>query len=189
MRVIREETLWEGDFIKTVLITYDDSKGRRRKWEAVGRVDCDGVVVVAPFTEDGEVLLIRQFRPVLRRYVIELPAGLVEKGEEPAKACLRELVEETGYQPGTLVPLTEGVMSTGINTETWHVFLALDARKATDELRRKYPPEEGEEIEVVSLPVDELYEALDAFRMNGDLIDLRIFGIIGLAKRKMPGGK
>lgn len=187
MKVTGEETLWVGKFLKAVLITYVDDRGQTRQWEAVGRVNCDGVVVVAPVTERGEVVLIRQFRPVLGRRVVELPAGLVNPGEAPIEAARRELVEETGYFSEHLTLVTEGVMSTGINTEIWNVVLARDARPAPPEILSAYPPDEGEEIEVMRVPVDAVYDAAESCRKRGDLLDLRIFGIIELARRMLSG--
>lgn len=56
----------------------------------------DGVIVLAT-TERGEIVLVRQFRPALGEYTLELPAGEVDEGETPAEAAVRELYEETGY--------------------------------------------------------------------------------------------
>lgn len=189
MKVTGEETLWAGKFLKAVLITYADDRGRTRTWEAVGRVGCDGVVVVVPITAEGELVLIRQFRPALNRLVVELPAGLVNPGEEPLEAARRELVEETGYYSEALAPVTEGVMSTGINTEIWNVFLARDARPAPPEMRSLYPPDESEEIEVMKVALDAVYDTAESCKKRGDLMDLRIFGIVELAGRMLSSGQ
>ena len=57
----------------------------------------DYVAIVA-LTEHQEVLLVRQYRPAVERYTLELPSGHVEQGESPAEAAKRELLEETGYE-------------------------------------------------------------------------------------------
>jgi len=56
----------------------------------------DYVAVVA-LTERGEILLVRQYRPAVEKFTLELPSGIVEPGEDPAEAAKRELIEETGY--------------------------------------------------------------------------------------------
>jgi ADP-ribose pyrophosphatase len=56
--------------------------------------------IVFPLTGEGEVVLVRQYRPAIERVELGLPAGLVEDGEEPEKAARRELSEETGYAGG-----------------------------------------------------------------------------------------
>lgn len=69
----------------------------------------DGCFVI-PFTEDGNVIAINQFRPPLRRYTLELPAGAIDPDENPEAAAGRELFEETGYVHGELILIGKGQM-------------------------------------------------------------------------------
>lgn len=64
----------------------------------------DYIVVVA-LTPDGRIPIVRQYRPAVEAFTWELPAGLIERGEEPAIACARELLEETGYPTRAIHPL------------------------------------------------------------------------------------
>jgi 8-oxo-dGTP pyrophosphatase MutT (NUDIX family) len=187
MKVIDLKTLWKGNYLKTVLIRFMDRDGTIREWEAVGRVDCDGVVVVVPVTSGGDLLFIRQFRPVVGRYVLEFPAGLVHRGEDPHRAGRRELIEETGHDSGSIETLTEGSISTGIDAEKWTVLLARDVREAPEEVIRAHPPDEGESMEVIRVPMDGLYEALDGYSSRGDYVDIKAYGLVELAKRRMGG--
>lgn len=185
MKVTGKNTMWEGRFIKTSVITYEDKKGEERQWEAVERTNCDGIVIIIPITEERDVILIRQFRAVHDKYVVELPAGLIESGEEILAAARRELIEETGYSSDTMEPLTKGVMSTGIDTDEWHVILARGVKKASTMVRNSHPPDESEDIEVVTFPLDTVYEQMEGLRGEGNEIDLRIYGLLELAKREM----
>ena len=68
--------------------------GTTELYHAVGQQDYVGIVALTP---DGRIPVVRQYRPALERFTWELPAGLVDKGEDPALTCERELAEETGY--------------------------------------------------------------------------------------------
>ena len=185
MKVIDRKTLWKGKFIKTALISYRDDKGIIREWEAVGRVSDNGVVVVIPVTENNELVLIRQFRPVLDGYVVELPAGLIDDGEDVISAGKRELIEETGHTSDNFTLFTEGVISTGINMEKWRVLLAQNVVEANEETIREHPPDENEDIEIIKVPSDNIHEVLEKYSGNGDDVDLRIYGLWELARRKL----
>ena len=70
-------------------------------------VDGSDYVTVLPTTASGGVVLVRQFRPALEDFSLELPSGHIEKGESPEEAARRELLEETGYTAGKLEFLGE----------------------------------------------------------------------------------
>lgn len=185
LQIINRKTVWEGSFIRSLLLEYKDEKGEVRGWEAVERVNCSGIVAVIPVTMEGELLMIRQFRPALNSFVIEFPAGLNDKGETLEEAARRELVEETGYTSEALEFIAEGPISSGLSTEVLTVFLAKDAVPATAFLREQYPIDETEAIEVISIPLMSTYEKIEEFRKNGDLTDIKIYGFIELARKKI----
>lgn len=92
-------------------------------------LDADAVAVV-PVTDDGEVLLLRQYRHPHRRHLLEIPAGkLDEAGETPEEAGRRELREETGHDAGRTVHLTTFENSAGWTTEVTHVLLGTHLRR------------------------------------------------------------
>ncbi len=78
--------------------------------------------------EDGKVLLVRQHR-FLHGYVLEIPAGTLEKGEKPLKCAHRELREETGYTAKKMIPLIKYYPSIGYNTEIIHCYVASGIKK------------------------------------------------------------
>jgi len=178
VRILEKKTVWEGMFLRSVITTYIDSSGSVRKWESFERVNCKGVVAIVPVTDDKEVLLIRQFRPPVNGYVIEFPAGLNDKGDTLEEAARRELLEETGYSAKEIIYLTEGPMSSGASGEILTVSLAKGL-----EFKGIGKRDETEDIEVLKVPINELNYKLSALRSEGNYIDLKIYGLMELAKK------
>ena len=81
--------------------------------------------------EDGKIVLVRQYR-FPHGYVLEIPAGTLEKGEKPLKCAHRELREETGYTAKKMTPLIKYYPSIGYNMEIIHCYLASGIKKAGD---------------------------------------------------------
>ncbi|MBI5490357.1 MAG: NUDIX hydrolase [Deltaproteobacteria bacterium] len=82
---------------------------------------------VIPVTQDGRVILIRQFRAGARQVTLEIPGGLVEPGETPLEAAKRELREETGYSAADWTPLGSVQPNPAIQGNRCHTFLARGA--------------------------------------------------------------
>jgi 8-oxo-dGTP pyrophosphatase MutT (NUDIX family) len=179
-KLIDKKTVFEGRFLKFILASYIDAHGLIRTWEFIERANCDGIVAIVPVTDMHEVLLIRQFRPPVDRYVIEFPAGLNDKGNTIEEAAQRELLEETGYYAGSMSFITEGPLSSGASGEILSVFLARDL-----EFKGTAERDETEDIEVMKIPIASLSDHLSRFRSQGDLVDLKILGLLELAKEKM----
>lgn len=104
-------------------------------------------------TDEGRVLAVRQYRPAVERYTLELPSGIVDAGETPEASARRELREETGYEAGEIEPLGAMTVDNGRNSNRiWH-FVARGLRTAEG-----HAAEEG--IEVVSYSASELRRAI-----------------------------
>lgn len=185
VRIIDKRTVWEGNFLKTINISYADRTGSVRTWEGVERLNCNGIVTIVPVAADGHILLVRQFRPVLDGFVVEFPAGLNDRDETLREAAERELIEETGHTAEDFSLLAEGPVSSGLSTEVLSVFLARNITPAPDALKQRYPPDESEDIEIITMPLADMHERLNAFRDEGDFIDLKIYGLAELAKRQL----
>ena len=119
-------------------------------------VDFGRSVVILPL-EDGNVFLIRQFRPALGKWIHELPAGTLEEGEDPRGCAERELIEEIGYKPNKLELLFKMYLSPGYSNEYMYAYLATGLEYVGEQ------PEYGEEIEIIKYPFDQV---LDMVRDN-----------------------
>jgi ADP-ribose pyrophosphatase len=113
-----------------------------------------GGAAVVPLLDNGDVLLVRQFRYPMQEYLLELPAGKIDAGEAPDVTAARELAEEVGYSAGRLTKIAECYTTPGFCDEKLHVYLAEDLTLVQTE------PDEDEELEMVRLSVDELRELI-----------------------------
>src|SRR5690242_18174962 len=86
---------------------------------AVGQPD---YLVALAVTPEDRVLLVRQFRPAIERFSLELPAGMLEEGESPDQAIARELLEETGYPAETVQQIGKSATSAGRISNSTHSF-------------------------------------------------------------------
>ncbi|HTG80313.1 MAG TPA: NUDIX hydrolase [Geobacteraceae bacterium] len=118
-------------------------------WHTYQVVRHPGGVAVLPLHEDGTVTLIRQLRPAVDAVLLELPAGRLDRGEEPAACGARELVEETGLTAERLLPLGFIYSSPGVFDEVIHLYLATGLTQGETE------QEAYEDIESVRLPFAE----------------------------------
>jgi len=87
-------------------------------------VEHSGAVAVVPVTEEGNIILVKQFRKAVEEETIEIPAGKLDPGEEPEICALRELQEEIGFTAGTLKYKFSYYTSPGFSNEILHLFIA-----------------------------------------------------------------
>jgi ADP-ribose pyrophosphatase len=116
-------------------------------WHTYQVVRHPGGVAVLPLHEDRTVTLIRQLRPAVSAFLLEVPAGRLAPDEDPEACGRRELAEETGLSAGALTPLGILYPSPGVLDEVIHLFLATNLSPGTT------TPEAYEDIEVVRLPI------------------------------------
>jgi ADP-ribose pyrophosphatase len=121
----------------------------KKGWHVYQIVRHPGGVGVLPLHEDGTITLIRQLRPAVGGSLLEVPAGRLQPGEDPAECGRRELAEETGLAAGKLLPLGYFYPSPGVFDEVIHLFVGTELRQGTA------APEHYEEIETVRLPLAE----------------------------------
>ena len=109
-----------------------------------------GAVIVLPILDDGRIVMIRNHRFVVGEELYELCAGTLEPNEGPAVCAGRELIEETGYQAGSIEPLCDFYTSPGFCNERIYAFLARDLKHVGQQL------EATENIIVEPLAMDDV---------------------------------
>ena len=122
-----------------------------------GVLESGGFAAVVPVTDEGAVVLVRQWRQPLGSFTLELPSGGVDEGEDPGKAAGRELFEETGFRATGLEHLVSVHTSTGRTTEVCHLFRCRAERDPEGPR-----PEPTEFILVVELPLEEALEMVSS---------------------------
>jgi ADP-ribose pyrophosphatase len=134
-----------------------------------------GAVCILPFVSDDEIILIRNYRYPIGGYLIELPAGTLEKNEDPINCAGRELLEETGYLAGRMKPVGNFFTSPGILSEKMYAYVAYDLEQKSQAL------EEGEEIELRPTPYAEALRMID----RGEIHDGKTIATILMYDRTM----
>ena len=124
---MKKKKIFEGKILG--LSVYDGIiEGRKVKREMI---EHRGAAAMLAFDEDNKVILVKQHR-FPHGFVLEIPAGTLEKREDPLKCAFRELEEETGYRAKKMTPLISYYPSIGYNTEIIHCFVATGLKKMAD---------------------------------------------------------
>ncbi|MDN3611489.1 NUDIX hydrolase [Vibrio ostreicida] len=132
-----------------------------------------GAAVILPIDQDGHIILINQYRPSLKKWLIELPAGTIEQGE-PAELCaLRELAEETGYHAETLTSLGKITPMAGICDEIQTLFVAKGLSRTTLQTC-----DDDEVIEVMSLSINDVEQKI----IDGEITDAKTIACLSKAR-------
>jgi ADP-ribose pyrophosphatase len=132
-----------------------------------------GGVAAVPILDDDRILLIRQFRYPIGKYIYEIPAGKLDSGQPPLETMKRELEEETGYRAGILQYECSFYTTPGISDELIYLYTARDLTPCTQSL------EEGEHITLEALAVEECLHKI----RTGEICDGKT--ILGILWRRM----
>lgn len=128
---LSEKTLFEGNILKLRVDTVQLPNGKQATREVVAH---PGAVAVVPVTDDGKIVLVRQYRYPIGQIMLEIPAGKLDAGEAPEACAQRELSEETGFTAGQLTKITSIYTTPGFSDEIIHLYLAKNLKKAEQHL-------------------------------------------------------
>jgi len=185
MSHVSEEVVSKGEFVSLEKYKYKDQDGVERTWEVAGRTfkpegdnpDCVGTLaVLRRLLKYDCLILVKQYRPALKQYTLELPAGLCDPTEKPYETAMRELKEETGYMTNAVKhtsPLT--ALDPGLSRSTMKV-VTLEVNG--DQIENHFPkqrPQDAGLIEVVHIPINELLTRLNDYSEQGYVIDSRVY--------------
>ncbi len=159
----------------TILKIYEDrviSNGHECRWDFIHH---DGAAAVIPVTEEGKILMVRQYRNALDRFTLEIPAGKLDSPDEPTLDCAaRELEEETGYRAESMEFLISVNTTIAFCDEHIDIYLARDLKLSHQHL------DEDEVIQVEEWELKDLEEMI----FSGKITDAKTMAAILAYARK-----
>lgn len=173
-KTLTSELVYDGRLLKVYMDTVELINGKT-SWREVIRHP--GAVVVVPIDDEGNIHLVRQFRYPYGKAVLEVPAGKLERGEEPFPAAQRELSEEIGAEASEWMEMGEMLPTPGFCDELQHVYLARGLTFGA------IHPDEDEFLEQVSMPLSEAV----AMAVDGRLEDSKTVAAILRAYLRLKG--
>jgi len=173
--IIRHQEPYKGKIISVHVDTIRLASGGTTIREVVQH---PGGVAAVPILDDSRILLIRQFRYPIGKYIYEIPAGKLDSGQPPHETMMRELEEETGYRAGVLKHELSFYTTPGISNERIHLYTARDLTPCSQRL------EEGEHITLEALTMEACLQKIKA----GEICDGKtVLGILWHQMQTLEG--
>ena len=150
---VGREVVYKGKILEFCQDEIQTSKGHHVTWDFLNH---KGAAAIVPVMDDGKILMVKQWRNVVNRVSLEIPAGAKDTVEEPTLECAtRELEEETGYKPGRMEFLHTIVPAVAYSGEIIDIYVAFDLQKSHQNF------DEDEDIELVAYTIEELNANLE----------------------------
>ncbi|HYV85433.1 MAG TPA: NUDIX hydrolase [Patescibacteria group bacterium] len=165
---LSSQRVYSGRLLKIDLDQVLLPNGRTTELEMVRH---PGASAIVPFVTPDDILLVRQFRYAAGGFILEVPAGTLQPGEEPEACARREVEEESGHRAGRLVPLAAIRTTPGFTDEIIHLYAAYDLTPVAQRL------DHDEVLTVEQLP---LLRALELVR-EGGIVDAKSICALMLA--------
>lgn len=176
------DTVVHNGYVWNVVVgEYESPDGEHFKRDIVRSPGAVGVVALTPPADHDQtprVVLVAQYRPPYDQAVIEIPAGVRDvEGEPIAETARRELIEEAGLDPGTVVPLTDLYPSPGMTDSVTSIVLATDCRRVD---RDVHGPEERH-MQLLEIPLADAVEMVE----RGQIVDAKSVAGLLLTERRL----
>jgi ADP-ribose pyrophosphatase len=155
--ILQRQVLYQGRIFEVQRVSVRLPGGKDVHYDLIDHEDS---VSLLPVDETGRIWFVRQYRLGAEGMLLELPAGVVNRGEEPEQCALRELREEIGMAAGRLQKLGGMYLAPGYSNEYMHVYLATELR--SDPLGA----DEDEYLQVETLPVAQVYQMAAEGKIN-----------------------
>nr|WP_138159750.1 NUDIX hydrolase [Peptoniphilus catoniae] len=173
-RTMKTDKIYEGKILSLKVETVELPNKKYSKRELI---EHDPAVAILAVNNQGEIILVDQYRKAVDKVLCEVPAGLIEYGESPKEAALRELEEETGFKAGKIEYVTEFYTSPGFCNEKIYIFFAKDLEKTEKNL------DDDEFIESKTVAFDKAVEMV----MRGEIMDAKTISAVLLYKEMVTG--
>lgn len=154
----KSEHVFEGSVVDLWIDTVTLPDGKESKREIINH---PGGVCMFAVDDDNNVLMVRQFRKPTEQVILEIPAGKLEKGEDPLEAGKRELEEEAGVFADEIIPMGYFYPVPAYCRERIYMYFARSLHEVPQNL------DDDEFLEVLKIPYDELYKMV----LNNEIID------------------
>jgi ADP-ribose pyrophosphatase len=172
-KILSTQRLFSGRVVTLDLNEVELPDGQHQKREIICH---PGAVAVVAIDNQNHILLVRQYRSASAQVMSEIPAGILNVGEEPRLAAIRELQEETGYKPGKIESLGGFYTAPGYTTEYIHLFVA------TELVESSLPPDEDEFIELNHVALADAVAMVE----RGEIEDAKTIIALLMFARKQP---
>ena len=152
VRRVGRELVYKGAILEVYKDHMEFANGNHADWDYIHH---DGAAAVVPVLPDGRILMVSQYRNALERHTLEIPAGKLDRPDEPGKQCAgRELEEETGYRSDSLEWLITLRTTVAFCDEKIEIYVAKNLAAASQQL------DEDEYVDVKAYTIEELKEMI-----------------------------
>jgi ADP-ribose pyrophosphatase len=148
---LKEEEIYRGRAFAVEKVQVRLPDGRETHYDYVKH---SGAVTVVPVDDQNRILFVTQYRMGVKDTLLELPAGTLEKDEDPAVCAAREIREETGMAAGKMVKLGEFFLAPGYSSEYMHVYLMTELYSAP------LKQDDDEFLQTEAIPVAKVWEMI-----------------------------